>query len=145
MMSASRRFFEVAGFRVDESRRLLFRGNEAIPLTSKVFDTLLILIRNRGRVLSKEELMQLLWPGTHVEEGNLALNISVLRKALEDSPNAHRFIVTIPGRGYQFIADVREDPGPEVSLPGVENGAPIVAGQEPEIANPATDLEPAGP
>src|SRR5262252_5290240 len=101
-MSEPRRYYEFASFRIDEGRRLLHRDQRVVPLTSKVFETLLLLVRNRHRVLQKDELMKLLWPATHVEEGNLAVNVSLLRKALGDSPNDHRFIVTIPGRGYRF-------------------------------------------
>ena len=75
-----------------------------VALTPKAFDILLILVRNRGRVVEKDELMRLVWPGTVVEENNLTRNISSLRKALGEGPNDHRFIVTVPGRGYQFAA-----------------------------------------
>ena len=107
-MNESGRNFEFGDFRIDERRRLLLRGDEVVPLTSKVFDTLMILVENRGRVLEKDELMSLLWPSSHVEEGNLAVNISHLRKALDETKNERRFIVTIPGRGYRFVGEVRE-------------------------------------
>jgi DNA-binding winged helix-turn-helix (wHTH) protein len=110
-MSESGRNLEFGVFRIDERRRLLFRGDEIIPLTSKVFDTLMILVENRGRVLDKDELMSLLWPSSHVEEGNLAVNVSHLRKALDETKNERRFIVTIPGRGYRFVGEVRETLG----------------------------------
>src|SRR6201984_3281181 len=100
------RLYEFGLFLVDVSRRLLLRQGEAIPLTPKAFDILLILVQNRDRVVEKDELMKLVWPDTAVEENNLTRNISSLRKALEERPNEHRYIVTIPGRGYQFAADV---------------------------------------
>jgi DNA-binding winged helix-turn-helix (wHTH) protein/TolB-like protein/Tfp pilus assembly protein PilF len=106
--TGSSRVLEFGDFRIDERRRLLLRGDEVIPLTSKVFDTLLILVENRGRILEKEELMNLLWPSSHVEEGNLAVNVSHLRKALDETKNERRFILTIPGRGYRFVGEVRE-------------------------------------
>jgi Tol biopolymer transport system component/DNA-binding winged helix-turn-helix (wHTH) protein len=103
------RFYNFGLFRVDADRRLLLRGGEAVPLTPKAFDILLVLVRNRDRVVEKNELMRLVWPNTSVEENNLTRNISTLRKVLEESPNQHRFIVTIPGRGYQFAGDTPEE------------------------------------
>src|ERR1041384_6489305 len=94
------------GFRVDVSERLLFRENREVPLTPKVFDTLLVLLENSSHVLTKKELMQQVWPDSFVEENNLAQNISILRKALGE-----QYIQTVPKRGYRFVArvSVRED------------------------------------
>ena len=89
-------------FRVDPVERLLFKEDREVPLTPKVFDTLLVLLENSSHVLTKQELMQKVWPDSFVEENNLAQNISVLRKAIgEDS------IQTVPKRGYRFVGDVR--------------------------------------
>jgi len=88
-------------FRVDPDERVLFKGDREIPLTPKVFDTLLALIENSSHVLTKKELMQKVWPDSFVEENNLAQNISILRKAL-----GGEYIKTIPKRGYRFVADV---------------------------------------
>lgn len=105
---AGRHFYEFGPFRLDPARRLLSRQGEAIPLTSKVLDTLLVLVENRGRVVAKEELMKAVWPDTFVEEGNLTQNISTLRKVLGESPIEHAYIETIPKRGYRFVASVTE-------------------------------------
>jgi len=94
--------YSFGAFRVDGHERLLFKADREIPLTPKVFDTLLALIENSSHVLTKKELMQKVWPDRFVEENNLAQNISLLRKALGES-----FIQTIPKRGYRFVADVR--------------------------------------
>jgi DNA-binding winged helix-turn-helix (wHTH) protein/TolB-like protein/Flp pilus assembly protein TadD len=75
-------------------------------LTPKTYDTLLVLVQNSGRMLSKEELMNLLWPDSFVEEANLTQQVSMIRKALGESPSDPRYIATIPGRGYRFIAEV---------------------------------------
>lgn len=107
-MSNSRVVYEFAGFRVDPLKRVLLRDGVAVPLTSKTLDTLLVLIENRGHVVSKDELMHVLWPDTVVEENNLTQQISMLRKALGEGFRDHRFIVTVPGRGYSFVADVIE-------------------------------------
>ena len=94
-------------FRLDVPKRLLLRGGELVSLTPKVFDTLVYLIEHRGSVLSKDDLMSAVWPDTVVEENNLGQNISKLRSVLGESPGDHRWIVTLPGRGYRFVADVR--------------------------------------
>src|SRR6185295_18158868 len=66
------------------------------------------LLRHRGRVLTKEELFQLVWPDAFVEENNLPRNVSALRKALGEEPTEHKYVVTVPGQGYRFVASVRE-------------------------------------
>ncbi len=100
--------YEFGPFRLDADDRLLHRDGEVVPLTSKVFDILLVFVANSERTLEKEEVMEQVWPGQFVEEGNLARNVSTLRKALGESSDEHRYIVTIPGRGYRFVAKVRE-------------------------------------
>ncbi len=102
------RFYEFNGFRVDAQNRLLLRSGEIVPLTAKVFDILLVLVKNRGRVLDKRELMEAVWPDSFVEVGNLTRNISTLRRALGESPTEHQHIVTFPGRGYSFVTPVSE-------------------------------------
>ncbi|MGB5035977.1 MAG: transcriptional regulator, partial [Blastocatellia bacterium] len=85
---------------------MLLRGGEPVALTPKVFETLVYLVEHRGKVLSKDELMSAIWPDTVVEENNLGQNISRLRAVLGERPSEHRFIATVPGRGYRFVADV---------------------------------------
>jgi DNA-binding winged helix-turn-helix (wHTH) protein/tetratricopeptide (TPR) repeat protein len=99
-------FYEFADFRVDAKKRLLFRGDEQISLTPKVFETLLTFLDHPGEVLEKDRPMNLLWADSFVEESNLAQNVAVLRKALGEDSKQHRFVLTIPGRGYRFVADV---------------------------------------
>jgi DNA-binding winged helix-turn-helix (wHTH) protein/Flp pilus assembly protein TadD len=101
-------FYEFGPFRIDARRRLLFRGDEPIPLAPKVFETLLALVRGRGEVLKKAELIDAIWPDTFVEESNLAQHVFLLRKILGEDKNEHRYIVTVPGAGYRFVAQVRE-------------------------------------
>ena len=100
--------FEFGPFRIDASERQLLRDGEVVPLTPKVFDVLLALVQNSGHILSKDEVMKLVWPDTSVEEGNLARNISTLRSALGERPRESQFIETIPWRGYRFMAAVRK-------------------------------------
>jgi TolB-like protein/DNA-binding winged helix-turn-helix (wHTH) protein/Flp pilus assembly protein TadD len=93
-------------FELDPIRRVLLRDGKTVALKPKVLETLLVLVRNSGRVMDKDELMHLVWPDTVVEEVNLAHNISMLRKALGQKSDENRFIITVPGRGYGFIAYV---------------------------------------
>src|SRR5215813_11451663 len=101
-------FYEFGPFRVDTVKYVLTRDGEVVPLNLKAFEILLALIQHRGQVLEKNELLQRVWPDTVVEENNLARNISALRKALDEHPNEHQYIMTVPGRGYRFVASVRE-------------------------------------
>ena len=107
MANESTILYEFGTFRVDPDRQILLRDNQPIPITPKVFETLLILVRHSGEVVTKDELMRELWPDAFVEESNLSQNIFMLRKALGDAPEARRHIVTIPGRGYRFATVVR--------------------------------------
>lgn len=102
--------YEFDGFRVDPVRRRLLRGGEAVPLTPKAFSILLVLLEKRGEVMEKDDLIERVWPDTHVSEANLTQNVSSLRKALGERANDHRYVVTVPGRGYSFVADVFQVP-----------------------------------
>jgi DNA-binding winged helix-turn-helix (wHTH) protein/tetratricopeptide (TPR) repeat protein len=107
MVTEPRVLYEFGPFRVDPDKQLLLRESRPVVLTPKAFETLLALIRHSREVVTKGELMKAVWPDAFVEEGNLSQNIFVLRKALGDTPEDRRYIVTIPGRGYRFAADVR--------------------------------------
>jgi pimeloyl-ACP methyl ester carboxylesterase/DNA-binding winged helix-turn-helix (wHTH) protein len=109
MSRQTKRFYVFGVFRVDVAERILFGEKGIVSLTPKVFDTLLVLVENSGHVLSKEELMEKVWPDSFVEENNLAQNISALRKALDEEGSGQKVIETVPKRGYRFVADVRED------------------------------------
>ncbi len=99
--------YEFGEFRVDAVKRLLLRGGgEIVPLTPKVFDLLLYLVRNNERTIEKDELMREIWTDTIVEESNLSQNISILRRILGEKRGEHQFIVTVPGHGYKFVASV---------------------------------------
>jgi DNA-binding winged helix-turn-helix (wHTH) protein len=99
---------EFGSYRLDLERRLLLQGDEPVQLPAKALDTLVALIQRRGEVVSKDDLMKAVWPDSFVEEANLSQNIFILRKALGETAQDHRYIVTVPGRGYRFIANVRE-------------------------------------
>lgn len=100
--------YEFGDYRLDPRERLLWRDGVMVWLTPKAFDTLLVLVEQSGRVLSKDELMERIWPNSFVEEANLAQNVSMLRKALSESTDGPKFIETLPKRGYRFILPVRK-------------------------------------
>ncbi|MBK8467513.1 MAG: winged helix-turn-helix domain-containing protein [Chloracidobacterium sp.] len=92
---------------MDCARRSLKRNGEPLTLTSKTFDLLQQLVENHGSVLSKDELLDRVWPGQFVEENNLSVQISALRRVFGDKNGAYRFITTVPGKGYSFIETVK--------------------------------------
>ncbi len=100
--------FVFGPFVLDLGSRALLRDGESLPINARTFDTLVVLVQNRGRLVDKDELLSLIWPGTVVDEANLSQSIFAVRKLLGDNPKDHRYIATIPGRGYQFVATVAE-------------------------------------
>ena len=106
MSLIEKEIYEFGPFSLDPAERVLSRNGAALPLTPKVFDTLVCLVRNRGRLLAKDELLKEIWPDTFVEEVNLAVNISTLRKALGENPQDGLYIATVPGHGYRFVGEV---------------------------------------
>jgi serine/threonine-protein kinase len=99
--------FEFGDFRIDLRRRQLYKDQSAVQLTAKSFDTLAALLAANGETVSKAKLMDTVWPETAVEENNLNQQISALRKVFGERAVDHKFIVTVPGRGYCFVAEVR--------------------------------------
>jgi len=110
--------YEFGEFRLDSAKRLLKRGGQDAALTPKAFDTLLYLVQHNGKIIEKDELMSAVWTDTIVEENNLSQNISILRRTLGEKRGEHRFIATIPGHGFKFVADVLEISDPKMSEPG---------------------------
>lgn len=105
--AAAQQVYSFAEFEVDAKKRLLLKNAQTISLNSKAFDLLLVLIENRGQIMTKEELLETVWVNQFVEENNLTVHISALRKIFGEKKGEHQFIVTIPGKGYKFVADVR--------------------------------------
>ena len=127
--------YEFGPFRLEPSERKLLRGNEIVALTPKAFDTLVLLVRNGGHLMEKDELLRRLWPDSFVEEGSLSNNIFMLRKALGEDPP---FIETVPRRGYRFVGAVRQLP--DAAPTRLEK--PLVEGHR-EVANEVSmDLRP---
>src|SRR5690242_6731127 len=99
--------YRFGDFTVDTDQKLLLRQDKELPLTPKLFETLLILVENSGRIVQKEQFMERLWPHTFVEEANLTSNIRQLRKSLGDNAREPHYIETVTKRGYRFIANVQ--------------------------------------
>ncbi len=124
--------YEFGDFELDALRRVLSlrADGRSIPVTGKVLDALLYFVERPGRLLDKRELMEALWSDVVVEEGNLTQTIHTLRRTLGEKPGEHRYIVTVPGRGYRFVADVRSRDG--------SASAPPAPRQEGAIDAPTT-------
>jgi DNA-binding winged helix-turn-helix (wHTH) protein/TolB-like protein/Tfp pilus assembly protein PilF len=109
MQATPAHLYEFGSFRLDTAKRLLQRlDGTTVPLTPRVFETLLYMVEHHDTVLDKERLMEAVWPDSIVEENNLSQNISTLRHIFGETPDSHRYIVTIPGRGYRFVAEVSD-------------------------------------
>jgi TolB-like protein/DNA-binding winged helix-turn-helix (wHTH) protein/Tfp pilus assembly protein PilF len=106
MSQQNTQVYEFGPFRLDPLKRRLWRDGEPVRLTPKAFDLLLVLVEDAGRTIEKDELLEKVWPGIAVEDNNLNQNITTLRKSLGDSRKESQYIVTIPGLGYRFVADV---------------------------------------
>ncbi|HRH43306.1 MAG TPA: winged helix-turn-helix domain-containing protein [Pyrinomonadaceae bacterium] len=107
-MLLNKRSFEFGEFLLQADKKILLRQDKPVPLTPKAIQLLLVLVENHGQVVSKEELMQIVWTDSFVEESNLTFTVSLLRKALGEDKQNLKFIETIPKRGYRFVSDVRE-------------------------------------
>src|ERR1700728_947420 len=108
--------YEFGHFRVDVRRELLFRSGEPVALTTKTFLILTVLIRNGSEIVTKDDLMKTLWPDPFVGEDNLSSHIFMLRKALGESAQDPRYIVTVPGKGYRLAESVQLVPDQELTL-----------------------------
>jgi len=108
--------YEFGPFRVDAGKETLLRAGEPVPLTPKTFQILLVLVRHSQEIVTKDDLLKTVWPDTFVEEANLSRTIFMLRKALGESPQDHRYVLTVPGVGYRLAENVRLVPDQEFGL-----------------------------
>ena len=99
--------FQFGEFQLDVHARSLRREKAIVPVNSRAFDVLLYFVQNPGKVLTRDELLKNVWAEAFVDENSLAQSISALRRALEEKPGDNSYIVTLPGRGYQFVAPVQ--------------------------------------
>lgn len=134
MIEENSSIYRFEDFELDAHKRLLLRNGQPVSLPSKALDLLLILIESQGRALTKQELMESLWADQIVEDANLTVTMSTLRKALGEKAGDHRFIVTIPGRGYRFIGELQ--PG-EALIVVQHTVSEILIEHEPDSDNKA--------
>jgi TolB-like protein/DNA-binding winged helix-turn-helix (wHTH) protein/Tfp pilus assembly protein PilF len=142
MVRQARHIYEFGPFRLIPEERQLLRDNQLVPLTPKSFDLLVVLVENSGHLLEKGELMKRIWPDSFVEEANLSVKMSALRRALGEGPNEHQYVETVPRRGYRFVASVKErwDEGTEsstVELKEEDSNSRLVADRERQTSSPS--------
>jgi DNA-binding winged helix-turn-helix (wHTH) protein len=136
--------YKFGKFRFDPASHLLLSEDGAIALTPKAFDVLLVLVENGMRLTTKEELMTKVWPDSFVEEANLTVTVSALRKALGETTDGKRYIETVPKKGYRFVATINEvkedaaenDPGKEIVARSDERGPLSLSALETLRAEP---------
>ncbi len=143
----SGKVFEFDGFRLDADNRLLSRAGEGLPLPARAFDTLLVLVQHPGQLVTKSDLLNVVWAHSFVEESNLTVAISTLRRTLGEDPQDRKFIQTVSGRGYRFISDVHVSD--RAAAPGrtalAEAAAdPVALVPEPPTAVVSPELSPQG-
>src|ERR1043165_2416918 len=109
MKSSPRRFYDFGPFRLDTSAPLLWRSGEPVDLPLKALETLAVLVKEAGQLVRRADLIEAVWPETVIEDNNLSVNISLLRKVLGEH-NGAKYIETVSRRGYRFIAQVRNEP-----------------------------------
>ena len=115
-MTTSSEVFHFDEFTLDVRERRLRRGAEAVRLSPKAYDVLVALVQQRGRLVTKDDLLKRLWPKSFVEEGGLSVHVSALRKALGEDAHRPIYIETVARSGYRFIAAVTCDPASKSSL-----------------------------
>src|SRR6476660_7474031 len=114
-------------YRLVAAQRLLLEGDKPVRLGSRAFDILTALVERAGEIVGKEELIARAWPATYVEEANLKIQVSALRRALGDGQGDNRYITTVVGRGYNFVAPIRKEeptrasPPPTIALTAPHN------------------------
>src|SRR5215213_11698038 len=129
-------FYEFDSFRLDPSAPLLLRESTPVDLTLKALKTLLVLVEHRGRVVSRQELIEAVWPDVEVEENNLSVNISALRKVLSAGGDGKNYIETVPRRGYRFTAAVSDVRVESVELIYTKRNSAVTLTEQPS----ATDV-----
>ena len=126
--------YDFGRFRLKPAQRVLLREGEPVPLTPKVFDILITLVEKSGQVVEKDDLMKRVWPTTFVEEGNLTQNVSLLRKALGETPGGTQFIETVPRRGYRFVAKINETWADELKPEVIAADVPPTNGNRQQVS-----------
>ena len=142
MQTPPANFYEFGAFQLDPVKRLLRRlDGTPVPLTPRVFDTLLYMVEHHDSVMDKERIMEAVWPDSIVEENNLAQAIWKLRQVFGETPGSHSYIVTVPGRGYRFVAEVNKRNGNIVSRVPADSTTTPTSIQGPTEADPTADRD----
>jgi TolB-like protein/DNA-binding winged helix-turn-helix (wHTH) protein/Tfp pilus assembly protein PilF len=137
MQTPPANLYEFGAFQLDPVKRLLRRlDGTAVPLAPRVFDTLLYMVEHRDSVMDKERIMEAVWPDSIVEENNLAQAIWKLRQIFGETPGSHSYIVTVPGRGYRFVAEVNKRNG------NMFSGVPLDSTTTPTSVHGPTQADP---
>jgi len=137
MALEEKHFYDFGPFRLDSVERVLWRDGKPLHLTPKAFDVLLVLVQRHGKLVRKEEILEAVWANTFVEEGNLPVNILIIRKALGGGANGEGYIQTVPRRGYRFIAPVKsvtaapQDPAGQLRQ-GIDGGSQPILQHDPD-------------
>ena len=131
--------YEFKGFRLEAAQRRLLHNGQPVPLKPKILDLLLLLVQMRGRLVEKDELMKEIWPNTIVEENNITVSMSILRKILGEDRNGRQFIETVPGRGYRFVAPVNVISAEQATGPETPTGSTAAVAAEVETREPPID------
>ena len=132
MPNCIKHLYRFGPFELDPAERLLSSDGRAVPVSPKAFDMLVVLVERSGHLCQREELMSVVWPDSFVEEGNLSVTVSSLRKVLHDDCGQPSYIETVSKRGYRFVASVshvveRSDPEPAIEVAPQEQ---VIAGQK---------------
>ena len=127
--------YEFGPFRLDAEERVLWRDGQAVSIPPKDLETLLVLVERAGHIVGKDELLQKVWPGVFIEEGNLARHVFNIRQVLGDAPDGRSYIETVPKRGYRFVGAVKKESGPAAAV--------SIAPSEPETSPPVRSGRPA--
>src|SRR5262245_5797635 len=151
-MPMSHRGYAFGRYVIDAVRRLVWLDGKALQVTGKAFEILLFLVEHRDRVVEKDELLKAIWPDTFVQENNLVRHVSTLRRALGQKPDQHDCILTVQGRGYQFVAAVTEldvipaglptESATTLAPPAVSNGDVAPPGVETSAIPPRQSARP---
>ncbi len=144
-MTRSEAIYEFGPFRLEVAERRLLRDDQPVELRAKVFDTLRVLVENHGHLVGKDQLLKAVWPDSVVEEGNLAHNLTVLRKALGEKKGGEQHIQTVPARGYRFVTEVRVVESAARAMAARASGSPQPEGgwqERLEAARAALAAEP---
>src|SRR5215217_671429 len=142
MNSEKPHFYEFGPFRLDPFAPFLWREGQPASLTPKALETLVVLVRHCGHVVSREELIEAVWPNVAVEENNLSVNISFLRKALGETPEGKNHIETVPRRGYRFVVPVRIVPIESLEITYSKQTSSTVLVEETSETDAVLDIKP---